>query len=106
MTALNLSLAVALIGGIFLGKQPLKALLGTVIPINDRAWRTLTLRYGVFFLVMAGVNEAIWRTQTEGVWLAFRFPGSSLIHVAFGLAQAPLILRYAKSEETPPPPVE
>jgi intracellular septation protein len=55
---------------------------------------------------MAGVNEVIWRTQAEGVWLAFRFPGSSLIHVAFGLAQAPLILRYAKSEETPPPPVE
>ena len=32
VTALNLSLAVALSGGIFLGKQPLKARLGTVIP--------------------------------------------------------------------------
>ncbi|MFN7619428.1 MAG: inner membrane-spanning protein YciB, partial [bacterium] len=48
VTALNLSLAVALIGGIFLGKHPLKALLVTVIPINDLAWRTLTLRSGVY----------------------------------------------------------
>jgi intracellular septation protein len=81
-------------------------LLGSSLPMPDEGWRKLTLRYGVFFLVMAGVNEGVWRTQPEAVWLGFRFPGSSLIHIAFGLAQAPLILRYARREETPPPPVE
>ena len=65
VTALNLSLAVALIGGIFLGKQPLKALLGTVIPINDQAWRTLSLRYGVYFLAVAIVNELVIMPDIE-----------------------------------------
>lgn len=105
-TVTSLAFGLLLLGGLAIGRNPLKMLLGSSLPLPEAAWRRLTLRYGIFFLFMAAVNEAIWRTQAEAVWLAFRFPGSSLIHVAFGLAQAPLILRYAQSEETPPPPVE
>ncbi len=113
VTALNLSLAVALIGGVLLGKQPLKALLGTVIPINDRAWRTLTLRYGVYFLAVAIVNELVrsealvgWAAGQMGrqdvdpadVWVSFRgvlWIASS----AFGLSQVPLIMRNLVSPD-------
>jgi intracellular septation protein len=119
VTALNLSLAVALIGGIFLGKQPLKALLGTVIPINDQAWRTLTLRYGVYFLAVAIVNELVrsealvgWvaaqlgRTDIDpaDVWVSFRgvlWIASS----AFGLSQIPLIMRNLTSTDAPVDPM-
>jgi len=105
-TATSLAFGLVLLVGLVLKRNPLKMLLGSSLHMPDEGWRKLTLRYGVFFLVMAGVNEVIWRTQSETVWLGFRFPGSSLIHIAFGLAQAPLILRYARMEETPPPPVE
>jgi intracellular septation protein len=119
VTALNLSLAVALIGGIFLGKQPLKALLGTVIPINDQAWRTLTLRYGVYFLAVAIVNELVrsealvgWAAAQLGrtdidpadVWVSFRgvlWIASS----AFGLSQIPLIMRNLTSTDAPVDPM-
>jgi intracellular septation protein len=112
VTVLNASLAIALLGGTLLGKQPLKALLGTVIPVNDRAWRTLTIRYGFFFLAVALVNEAVrsealvaWgaaRLGMEGVdpadvWVSFRgvlWIASS----AFGLAQVPLIMKNLVSE--------
>lgn len=115
VTALNLSLAVALIGGVMLNKQPLKALLGTVIPINDRAWRTLTLRYGVYFLAVAITNELIrsealvgWVAGQIGrgdvdpadVWVSFRgvlWIASS----AFGLSQIPLIMRNLTSTDAP-----
>ncbi len=115
VTALNLSLAVALIGGVLLNKQPLKALLGTVIPINDRAWRTLTLRYGVYFLAVAITNELIrsealvgWVAGQIGrgdvdpadVWVSFRgvlWIASS----AFGLSQIPLIMRNLTSTDAP-----
>ena len=60
VTVLNASLAVALIGGLALGKQPLRALLGTVIPINDRAWRILTFRYGLFFACGFGGSPSPW----------------------------------------------
>lgn len=119
VTALNLSLAVALIGGIFLGKHPLKALLGTVIPINDRAWRTLTLRYGVYFLAVAIVNELVrsealvgWAAAQVGrhdidpadVWVSFR----GVLWIAssvFGLSQIPLIMRNLTSTDAPVDPM-
>ena len=119
VTALNLSLAVALIGGVLLNKQPLKALLGTVIPINDRAWRTLTLRYGVYFLAVAIVNELVrsealvaWAAERIGrgdvdpadVWVSFRgvlWVASS----AFGLSQIPLIMRNLTATDAPVDPM-
>ena len=119
VTALNLSLAVALIGGVLLNKQPLKALLGTVIPINDRAWRTLTFRYGVYFLAVAIVNELVrsealvgWAAARIGrgdvdpadAWVSFRgvlWIASS----AFGLSQIPLIMRNLTSTDTPIDPM-
>ena len=119
VTALNLSLAVALIGGVFLHKQPLKALLGTVLPINDRAWRTLTLRYGVYFLAVAIVNELVrsealvgWAAAQMGrhdvdpadVWVSFRgvlWIASS----AFGLSQIPLIMRNLIATDAPVDPM-
>jgi intracellular septation protein len=107
VTVLNASLALALLGGTLLGKQPLKALLGTVIPVNDRAWRILTIRYGFFFLAVALVNEAVrsealvaWAAPKLGlngvdpadVWVSFR--GILWIaSTAFGLAQVPLIMK-------------
>lgn len=107
VTVLNASLALALLGGTLLGKQPLKALLGTVIPVNDRAWRILTIRYGFFFLAVALVNEAV-RSEAlvacaapklglsgvdpADVWVSFR--GVLWIaSTAFGLAQVPLIMK-------------
>lgn len=119
VTALNLSLAVALIGGVLLNKQPLKSLLGTVIPISDRAWRTLTLRYGVYFLAVAIVNELVrsealvgWAAERMGrgdvdpadVWVSFRgvlWIASS----AFGLSQIPLIMRNLTSTDAPVDPM-
>ena len=59
VTVLNLFLAALLLGGTLMGKYPLKALLGDAIKVNDAAWRTLTLRYGVYFLAVALVNEVV-----------------------------------------------
>jgi intracellular septation protein len=122
VTILNLSLSILLLGGLKMGKQPLKALLGTVIPINDRAWKILTLRYGLFFAAVALVNEAVrsealvgWATDQLGydsvdpadVWVSFR----GVLWIAssvFGLSNMPLIFRNLQSETgneviAPPP---
>ncbi|WP_370237233.1 inner membrane-spanning protein YciB [Brevundimonas sp.] len=121
VTILNVSLSILLLGGLKMGKQPLKALLGTVIPINDRAWKILTLRYGLFFAAVALVNEAVrsealvgWATAQLGydsvdpadVWVSFR----GVLWIAssvFGLSNMPLIFRNLQSEggdETAVPP--
>lgn len=119
VTILNASLAVALLGGLWLGKQPLRALLGTVIPINDAAWRTLTFRYGLFFAAVAITNELVrsealvaWAAERLGrgevdpadVWVSFR----GVLWIAssvFGLSQVPLILRSLTSTDKPVDPM-
>jgi len=119
VSVLNASLAVALLGGLLMGKQPLRALLGSVIPINDRAWRILTFRYGLYFLAVAIVNEAVrsealvgWAATQMGrndidpadVWVSFRgvlWIASS----AFGLSQVPLIMRNLTATDKPVDPM-
>jgi intracellular septation protein len=113
VTVLNGCLAVALLGGLYLKKQPLKALLGSVIPVNDAAWKVLTFRYGVYFAVIAVVNELVrsealvaWAAARIGyahldpadVWVSFR----GVLWIAssvFGISQVPLIMKNLVSDE-------
>ncbi len=57
------------------------------------------MRYGVFFLAMAVLNEAVWRTQTDAVWVIFRFPGLQILSVAFALTQVPMMMKDMKAAE-------
>lgn len=103
-TVLNVLFGLALLGGVALRKNPLKALLGSSLTLPDEAWRTLAIRYGLFFFGVAALNEAVWRTQTTVTWAWFRFPGLLIVNFLFVLTQMPLMMRYAKAQEGPPPP--
>jgi intracellular septation protein len=98
-TVLNVALGVVMLVGVWLRKNPLKALLGPAIHLPDAAWRTLTLRYGVFFLCLAAVNEAVWRTQTHDVWVTFRTFGLSGLALLFSFSQLPLMMKGMKEME-------
>ena len=117
LTVQNGLLAAVLLGSIPLNKSPFKALLGSAIKVTDAAWRTLTLRYGLYFLAVAIANEvfrspaavtAIWSAlnlgtpDPNGVWTAFR----GVLWIAasiFGLCQVPLIMKNMIKDEEPGP---
>jgi intracellular septation protein len=117
LTIQNAILAVVLLGSLPMKKYPFKYLLGDAIRVNDAAWRTLTLRYGLYFLCVAVANEvfrspeivtALWRQfdlgtpDPNGVWTAFR--GALWIAASiFGLCQVPLIMKNMKKDEEPGP---
>jgi intracellular septation protein len=105
-TASNLVFAIALFGGLWLKRNPLGWLLGDAIPLPDEAWRILTLRYALFFLGMAILNEVVRRTQSNDVWVLFRMPGLLLLALAFSATQVPFMMKYLHSSEAPPPPTE
>lgn len=103
-TVLNLGFAGFLLGGLVLKKNPLKALLAGAIHLPDPIWRVLTVRYGLFFVCVAVLNEFVWRTQSTEVWAYFRFPGLQVLAVVFSLTQVPLMMKHALPGEAPPPP--
>jgi intracellular septation protein len=93
--------AVVLLGGLAFGRLLLKPLLGAALPpMADAGWRQLTLRYGLFFIAMAVLNEAVWRTQSTDFWVTFKVFGIIGLTLLFGIAQVPLINRCKLPEET------
>ena len=106
-TVINAILGGVLLIGVAIGKNPLKALLGESLNLPDAAWRTLAIRFGVYYLFCAALNEVMWRTQPEQVWFYFRFPGLQIMAVLFVLTQLPFMMKHMKEkDETPPiPPV-
>jgi intracellular septation protein len=106
VTVVNLLFATTLLAALPLKKLPLKFLLGEALPLPDEAWRKLSLRYGLYFLLVAGLNEIIWRTQSEAFWLQFRTYGLWIGALLFSLTQVPLMMKHAKVKEPPPPPVD
>jgi len=105
-TIVNTAIGLLLLGGLVMKKHPLKLVLGEAFDMPDATWRRLTLNYAGFFLALAALNEFVWRTQPDGTWVLFRFPGMMVLTVAFSIAHAPLLMKYVKAEELPPPPTE
>jgi intracellular septation protein len=105
-TVMNGIFAAALIGGLVLKKNPLKLLMGEAFEAPEAVWRRLTINYALFFVSLAVLNELVWRTQSDAVWVLFRFPGMLILTLAFSLAHAPLLMKYVRAENLPPPPTE
>jgi intracellular septation protein len=105
-TAVNLLFAAALFGGLALKRNPLKALLGEALTMPEQAWRTLTFRYGLFFVAMAAANEVIRRTQSQVFWLNFHSFGFTALAILFSFTQVPLMMKYMRAPEAPDAPVE
>jgi intracellular septation protein len=64
-------------------------------PMTDRAWNQFTLRYALFFIAMAGLNELVWRTQSTEFWVSFKVFGLPVITVLFIASQLPFINKQA-----------
>ena len=103
-TIMNLIFGAGLLGGLALGKSPLKMMLGTALQLPDAAWRKLTFNYGLYFIAIAVLNEVVWRTQSNEVWVLFRMPGLMILGLVFSFSQVPLMMRHAKTDDPPPPP--
>lgn len=93
-TIVNLLFAALLLGGHALNLRLLERLFSTVLVLADRGWRILTLRWAVFFVVLAALNEIVWRTQTTEFWIQFKLFGIMPLTFVFAMVQTPLITRY------------
>lgn len=93
-TIIYLLFAGVLLGGLMLRKPLLAAVLDAVFELDDAGWRKLTLRWALFFLALAALNEIVWRTQSTDVWLGFKAV-TVVLTFAFGALQFPLLKRHA-----------
>jgi len=93
-TIVYLLFAAALLGGLLFGKALLSVAFDSVMNLTEEGWRKLTLRWGLFFIAMAAVNEFVWRTQTEDFWVKFKVFGFVPLTILFAISQTPLMLKH------------
>ena len=98
-TVVQLLFALLLLGGLALGKSPLKFVMGKALDLDDAGWRILTLRFAGFFVAMATLNELVWRTQSLDFWVTFKVFGLMGLTVLFIVAQIPFLKRHATLED-------
>jgi intracellular septation protein len=92
---------VSLLGGWLLDKPLLAIVFDAMFHLTEEGWRKLTLRWAAFFLVMAVVNELVWRTQTTDFWVSFKLFGFTPLTFLFVAAQYRLLMRYATDQPNP-----
>lgn len=98
-TLVNGALGVFLLGAVLMGRQPLPRVFGTMIRLDDLGWRRLTVRWAVFFLVLAGLNEAVRHWATTDQWVTFRVFGLLPLVLIFAACQLPLLQRHALPDD-------
>ena len=94
-TIINILFALILIyGKLFLEKSLLQSILENSIKLKDEGWKILTDRWIYFFIFLALLNEIIWRTQSEDLWVKFKVFGILPITFIFTLFQIKIIEKF------------
>jgi intracellular septation protein len=85
--------------GLMRRRSYLKNLIGQMLPMDDAGWLILTRRWALFFVLLAGLNEFVWRTQSTDVWVNFKVFGFMPLTFAFMALQMPLLQRHGALRE-------
>jgi intracellular septation protein len=99
-TIINLLFAGVLIFGLMTGRPLLKLLFGEAFNLTAEGWRKLSIRWAAFFVMLAVLNEIVWRNFSEAAWVNFKVFGILGISLVFGVAQIGLIKRHEANTGT------
>lgn len=75
-----------------------RAMTAAMPPVDDVGKRTLLIRFLVFFVVMAVINEVLRRVLSTDDWVIWKVFGSIGATFLFSLAQIPLVKRHMLPE--------
>jgi intracellular septation protein len=93
-TIIYLLFAGTLFGGLMFGKTLLAVAFDQMFNLTAEGWRRLTIRWGLFFLALAVLNEVVWRTQSTDTWVTFKVFGVMPLTFVFAALQYPLLMKY------------
>lgn len=98
-TIIYLLFAGTLFGGLILRKPLLETVFEQMFHLTEEGWRKLTVRWALFFLALAVLNEIVWRTQTTDTWVAFKVFGVTPLTFIFAALQYPLLMKHEAKPE-------
>ncbi len=94
-TIINMIFASVLIfGKIFFNVNFLKFFFKNAFQLDELGWNKLNYRWAYFFIFLALLNELVWRTQSEVLWVNFKVWGILPLTFIFTALQLPLINKH------------
>jgi len=98
-TFVYLFYSAAIFGAMAFRQNVWKLLFSHAFVLPDRVWKTLAVRWGLFFIFMGALNEAIRLTQSTEFWVNSRlFIGFPLVAL-FMLLNLPITLKNVGKTE-------
>ncbi len=105
-------IASLLLFGLATRRNLLKMVLGAAYPgLSEQGWKLLTRNWAIFFVVMAVVNELVWRNSSTSFWIGFKLWGFLPATFLFAIANVPMLMKHGmqldqSKAEPPVPPVQ
>jgi intracellular septation protein len=100
-TVLYTFFSALLLGGLAFNRLFIKYIFEQAFDLTETGWRSLTWRWGLFFVFLAVLNEIVWRNMSTDFWVSFKFAGVLPLTFLFALAQTPFVLKHQIEHETP-----
>lgn len=109
-TIVNSLFGLTLLGGLLFGQSLLKYVFGEVYHLKPEGWQKLTVRWGLFFLLLAVLNEFAWRgsglfiadpADADKFYAGFKLWAVMPITIVFSMLQVPLLNKYAIDPKAP-----
>jgi len=100
-TIIYLLFAGVLAAGLLFNKPLLAMVFDQMFHLTEEGWRKLTVRWTLFFVALAVLNEIVWRTQSTDTWVTFKVFGVLPLTFVFAALQYPLLVKYDASTKQP-----
>src|SRR5436305_9555368 len=81
-------------GGLLFGRSFIAIMFDQMFNLTPQGWRILTMRWALFFMGMAILNEIVWRTQSTDFMVAFKALVVIPLTMVFAISQMRLTRRY------------
>ena len=89
-----------LLGGLAFNRLFIKYVFAQAFELDEAGWKKLTIRWGIFFLCLAAINEAVWRATSTATWVSFKVWGIIPLIFLFALAQTRLVIKHQTPDAT------
>ncbi len=100
-TIVNCLFGLILGGGLLFGRPLLKPIFGAAFRLTDAGWYKLTVRWALFFFLLAAINEVVWRSFSTDTWIASKMFLSFPLTLVFAFLQVPLLKRHWDGADNP-----
>jgi len=102
-TIVNLMFAAILAVGLMTGRLFIKLVLGAAVQLTERGWLILTRAWIGFFILLAVLNEIVWRSVSTDTWVSFKVFGIMPLTLVFSFALVPIMMKHALPENSGEP---